>query len=170
MNTFWRKVVVTGTLGVGLVLGFSLARVAAATPALAVADLDYIDTSGEVRDQTTDHARRLKDFAGSLRTYLAGSGKFRVIALDCHAGACSAGTDPDDVIAAAQKAGAAYVLFGGVHKQSTLLQWAKVEIVNVETKKVVFDRLLTFRGDDDLAWQRAETFLERQLSEQTTIQ
>jgi hypothetical protein len=28
---------------------------------------------------------------------------------------------------------------------------------------VVFDRLLTFRGDDDTSWQRAEAFVARDI-------
>ena len=46
---------------------------------------------------------------------------------------------------------------------NALLQWAKFEILDIKSGKVVFDRLLTFRGDDDTAWQRAEAFVARDL-------
>jgi hypothetical protein len=133
-------------------------------PALAVAALDYIDTSGEVRDQQADHAQRLKNFADALRSDLAANGTFRVVSLDCPAAGCAASvTPPGELVAAAGKAGAAYVLLGGIHKTSTLVQWAKVEILDVVQQKVVFDRLLTFRGDDDTSWQRAEAFVVRDI-------
>lgn len=49
-------------------------------------------------------------------------------------------------------------MFGGVHKESTLIEWAKLLVVDVQSQKVVFDKLITFRGDDDEAWKRAEAF------------
>jgi hypothetical protein len=44
---------------------------------------------------------------------------------------------------------------------STLVQWAKIQIADEEQGQVVFDRLLTFRGDTDEAWQKAESFIVR---------
>jgi hypothetical protein len=39
----------------------------------------------------------------------------------------------------------------------------EVDVIDVERNTVVYDRLLTFRGDDAYAWQRAEEFLARDL-------
>jgi uncharacterized protein DUF2380 len=145
-------------------------RAESAAPSIAVTELGYIDSSGELRDQHSDHARRLKSFVESLQDNLQSSGKFRVVSLDCPADGCAASTtDPAELIAKAEKAGANYVLVGGVHKMSTLVQWAKVEILNVGTRSVVFDRLLTFRGDDDAAWVHAETFLAREILDQNGL-
>jgi Protein of unknown function (DUF2380) len=136
----------------------------ATAPTLAIVELDFIDTSGEVREQQGDHMRRLKAFTESLRGDLVSNGRFRIVALDCPPAGCpTSSTAPDELVAAAGKAGATYVLLGGIHKMSTLVQWAKVEIVDVDMQKVVFDRLLTFRGDDDVSWQRAEEFLARDI-------
>jgi hypothetical protein len=44
---------------------------------------------------------------------------------------------------------------------SSLVQWAKIEIADEDQGRIVFDRLLTFRGDTDEAWQKAESFLAR---------
>src|SRR5450755_133790 len=52
-------------------------------PMLAVAEIQYIDTSGEVIDQSADHFRRLREFEASLRRDLAASGKVRDATLDC---------------------------------------------------------------------------------------
>lgn len=142
-------------------------RAQAAAPSLAVIELDYVDTSGEVLDQRADHARRLKAFVELLRGDLGMSGKFRIITFDCLPDACPRSTSPAaELIAAAEKMGAMYVLFGGIHKDSMLIQWAKVEILDVSMQKIVFDRLLSFRGDDDTAWRRAEGFLARDILEQ----
>jgi hypothetical protein len=139
-------------------------------PALAIVALDYIDTSGEVRDQRADHARRLDAFMESLRSDLAAGGKFRVVALDCPPAACpSSSSPPDEIAATAGKTGAAYVLVGGIHKTSTLVQWAKVDIIDIGRHKVVFERLLTFRGDADASWQHAEAFLARDILQQTVF-
>ena len=53
---------------------------------------------------------------------------------------------------------------GGVHKMSTLIQNARVMAVDLETNAVVLDKLVTFRGDTDEAWQRAETFIAQQIT------
>src|ERR1700757_2096149 len=129
-------------------------------PVVAVAEIQYIDTSGEVIDQSADHFRRLREFEASLRTDLAASGKGRNVALDCSPIACSVGDiSADQLLDKAQAAGAAYLLISSFHKLSTLVQWAKVDIVDVKTRNVVFNRLVTFRGDNDKAWRHAESFI-----------
>ena len=133
-------------------------------PTFAVAEIQYVDTSGEVIDQSADHVRRLREFEASLRTDLAASGKVRNIILDCPAGACSVGElDADQLLAKAQAAGAAYLLISSFHKLSTLVQWAKFDIIEVKTRNVVFNRLVTFRGDNDKAWRHAESFIVREI-------
>ncbi len=133
-------------------------------PVLAVAEIQYMDTSGEVIDQSADHFRRLREFEASLRTDLVASGKVRNVALDCPPAACSVGDiDLDHLVAKAQAAGAGYLLISSFHKVSTLVQWAKVDIVDVQARKVVFNRLVTFRGDNDTAWRHAESFIVREI-------
>jgi hypothetical protein len=133
-------------------------------PVVAVAEIQYIDTSGEVVDQSADHSRRLREFEASLRTDLAASGKVRNVALDCPPNACSIGDiDVDQLLGKAQEAGAAYLLISSFHKMSTLVQWAKFDIVDVKTRNVVFNRLVTFRGDNDKAWRHAESFIVREI-------
>jgi hypothetical protein len=131
---------------------------------LAVADFDYVDTSGETRDQSAEHAARLEQFAGSVRDELARSGTFRIVSLACPQPTCSAATmEPEALIAAARDAGARLLLFGGIHKMSTLIQQGKAQVLDLERDKVVFDRMLSFRGDTDQAWQHASQFLVEQL-------
>ena len=67
------------------------------------------------------------------------------------------------MLAKAQAAGAAYLLISSFHKVSTLVQWAKVDLIEVKTRNVFFNRLVTFRGDNDKAWRHAETFIVREI-------
>ena len=138
---------------------------------IGVAEIDYEDTSGEVQDQTAAHAERARLFAEALRKDLDASGKYKVVALDCGKDPCSVGSQiPADLIAAAKKAGARVLIYGGVHKMSTLVQNMRAEAVDVEADKRVFERMITFRGDDDAAWQRAQRFLSEQLLQQPLAQ
>ncbi len=142
----------------------SQSRAQDGAPVLAVAEIQYVDTSGEVADQSADHFRRLREFEASLRTDLAAGGKLRNAALDCPPSACSVGDiQPDELLGKAQAAGADYLLISSFHKMSTLVQWAKFDIVDVKTRNVVFNRLVTFRGDNDKAWRHAESFIVREI-------
>jgi hypothetical protein len=131
---------------------------------IAVADFDYTDTSGEAGNQRAEHAARLEAFARMIRIDLADSGKYRVVALACAPPPCSAGrTQPAILLEDARRAGARLLLYGGIQKMSTLIQFAKSQVVDVDADKLVFDRLITFRGDSDEAWRRAEQFLVGEL-------
>jgi Protein of unknown function (DUF2380) len=131
-------------------------------PGLAVAEMDYVDTSGEVIDQSADHRRRLRAFEASLRSDLTASGKLRSVVLDCPPNACSVGDiDANQLIAKAHAAGADFLLISAFHKVSTLVQWAKFDMIDVKAQKLSFERLVSFRGDNDEAWRRAEAFIAR---------
>jgi hypothetical protein len=148
-----------------LLCGAALAAAHGASPVpIAVLDLVYVDTSGEPRDQTREHAARIRRFSDTLRSDLERSGKFRLVTPTCGAAPCSASGEPSELVARAREAGAKLLLIGGVHKQSTLIQWAKVQAVDVAAERPVLDKLYTFRGDTDEAWERAEAFVARELA------
>lgn len=150
----------------GLWLPLAAPLQAAETRTIAVVDFDYSDTSGEPRNQKAEHEKRLADFNRSLRADLERSGVYRVVTLDCGAEPCSVKRLlPEELFDATRKAGARLVLFGGIHKMSTLVQWARMQIVDVEKNVVLDDRHLSFRGDSDESWKRAETFIVKQMSE-----
>lgn len=132
-------------------------------PLIAIVDFDYKDTSGEPGDQSADHQARLLAFM--LRDDLARGGKYRLVSLACRPDPCSiTQTRPSELMDQSRHAGARLLLFGGIHKMSTLVQWAKVQAVDLQTGKLVLDRLLTFRGDTDEAWRRAEAFIVEQVN------
>lgn len=131
---------------------------------IAIAGFDYVDTSGEPKNQQAEHQARLQTFVGMIRTDLADSGKFRIVELVCLKDSCSAGqANAGRLIEDARRAGARLVLYGGIQKMSTLIQNAKAQVVDVEANQLVFDRLLSFRGDTDESWQHAERFLVKDL-------
>src|SRR5205823_7983438 len=141
-----------------------LASIQDKPPGLAVAEIDYVDTSGEVIDQSADHRRRLRAFEASLRSDLTAGGKLRSVVLDCPPNACSIGDiDANQLIGKAQAAGADFLLIAAFHKVSTLVQWAKFDMIDVKSQKLSFERLVSFRGDNDEAWRRAEAFIVRDI-------
>jgi hypothetical protein len=164
MRSAFRSIVAVATVGLaGSLSGLhAQADVAPMQPAaLAVLNLDYVDTSGEPTDQTAVHQRRAADFVSALQRDLAANGQYRIVSMSCGSAPCDPTTNPTELQKAARAAGAKLVLLGGVHKMSTLVQWAKIQIADEEQGQIVFDRLLTFRGDTDEAWQKTESFLAR---------
>lgn len=148
-----------------LVGAFLFPAAAAAVPAkIAVADFDYVDTSGEVRDQRAAHAARLAMLAGDIESALKKTGHFTTEKLACPQAPCSAAAlDQDQITAEARAQNAQYVVFGGVHKMSTLIQFGRFEVMNVATGKRVLARDVTFRGDSDDAWQHAADYVSQML-------
>lgn len=131
---------------------------------IAVVDFEYHDTSGEEHDQRQEHEARLKDFMAALKGDLAAQGKI-IVSLPCDPAPCSVARAPaDDLLRAAREAGAGILLFGGIHKMSTLVQWAKAAAIDTATGRTVLDKLFTFRGDTDESWRRAETFIAGELA------
>ncbi|MDB5621217.1 DUF2380 domain-containing protein [Tardiphaga sp.] len=89
---------------------------------IAVTDFDYVDTSGEAADQAAVHRDRMVIFAAALRDELA-QRDYRVVRPNCPHPLCTAaGMAPDDLVATARREGARYLVYGGVHKMSTLVQ------------------------------------------------
>jgi hypothetical protein len=136
-------------------------RLSAAVPmAVAVADFDYVDTSGEAVDQSAEHRARVASFAALLRDNIAAQGDYRVMPIDCPEHPCTATSmTPDAFVAAARRAGARLVVYGGIRKMSTLVQWGEVQLLDLENEKLLLRRTVTFRGDNDMAYRRAADFV-----------
>lgn len=152
---------------IGLVLVLGLARAdtgIAADPGVAIVDFTYVDTSGEPTDQVAAHQRRLQALMTTLRRDLTADGRFRLVPVNCGPVPCTdAGVAPADLLRAASDAGAKILVIGGIHKLSTLIQWAKVEAIDIAANRVVLDRHYSFRGDSDEAWARAAAFMSRDI-------
>ncbi len=129
---------------------------------IAIVDFDYVDTSGESRDQRREHEIRLLNFMSALRRDLVAHGQFRLLTIAVDPSRLS--DSLSNPLAAARDAGADILLIGGIHKMSTLVQWAKVQAVQLATGQIVFEKLYTFRGDTDEAWRRAEHFISADIA------
>ncbi len=149
----------------------ALGTVLATSPALsgpqiavAVANFDFLDTSGEARDQKAEHDRRLKGFSDYLRQQLSGSGKLDIVDLPCQSSQCTA-TDPgfEKLSAQAKQAGAHFVIIGIVRKTSTLIGWVEYSVLNVDDQRAVCGELISYRDDTDESWRRAAKFSAGQI-------
>ena len=98
-----------------------------------------------------------------MRRDLVAGGRFRIVPVACGPEPCTSRASPAELQKAARAAGVKLVLIGGVHKMSTLVEWAKIQIVDEDQDRIVFDRLVTFRGDTDEAWRKAESFIARDI-------
>jgi hypothetical protein len=110
---------------------------------VAMDDFSYTDTSAEPANQTAAHERRLTAFMAALRRDIGEGGRYRLLS--------------------STEGGAGFKVIGGIQKTSTLVQWAKVAVIDVGAKKLVMDKLYTFRGDNDESWERAEIFVSREV-------
>lgn len=110
---------------------------------VAMDDFSYTDTSAEPANQTAAHERRLQAFMAALRRDIGESGRYRLVP--------------------SAQDGAAFKVIGGIQKTSTLVQWAKVAVIDVGARKLMMDKLYTFRGDNDESWERAEIFVSREV-------
>lgn len=151
----------------GLALWFSSGRLPAAERdaiPVVVADFDYEDTSGELEDRRAAHMARVKTFPGLLRERLAREDKYKILPLDCAKATCSADSiGADDLVTAALKADARLLVYGRIHKMSTLIQWGNIQVIDVQQKQLVLNRLFSLRGDTDEAFRRAAEFVGEML-------
>lgn len=110
---------------------------------VAMDDFSYTDTSAEPANQTAAHERRLAAFMAALRRDIGADTRYRLVP--------------------SAEGGAGFKVIGGIQKTSTLVQWAKVAVIDVGARKIVMDKLYTFRGDNDESWERAEIFVSREI-------
>jgi hypothetical protein len=126
---------------------------------VVVADFNYLDTSGEVIDQTAEHRARVASFTELLRENLSAAG-YHVQALECPDPPCTTRRmGADALAAAARRSGARLVVYGGIRKQSTLVQWGRIEVFDLDSNQSLLNRLVSFRGDNDMAFSRAAAFV-----------
>ena len=133
---------------------------------VAVEDFSYLDTSGEPTDQTAVHQRRLRAFMSALRRDLGAAGHYHLVGPSCTE-PCTE-KDPAPARQNQQSTGPgdeSIRIVGDITKTSTLIQWAKVAVIEVATNRILFERGYSFRGDNDEAWDRAENFVSRDISE-----
>jgi hypothetical protein len=143
-----------------LLLSLGVVPARAAPVKIAVADFDYQDSSGELRNQQAAHDAQLQALKAAIIDAVARTAGDTAAPLRCGQPKCAADDlDQDTIAKAAQAQNAQFVVFGGVHKISTLIQWGEIEVMDVSTGKAVLTRTVTFRGDDDAAWRHAAEYV-----------
>lgn len=140
------------------------ASASAAEIKLALADFFLVDSSGEVRDQSAEHAARLQRMSDIVAAELSESGSFSLAQMSCPQSGCNGkAMKLDALLERARTAEARFLAVGAVEKMSTLVLWSRLEFYEVASGKLAFDRLFTFRGDTDEAWRRAALYMARDL-------
>src|SRR6516162_9107444 len=141
----------------------------AAPLTIAVADFDYKDTSGEARDQSAEHKARVAHFAELVRENLSAQDDTSVLPFECPQHPCTPiRMGSDEFIAAARRSGARFIVYGGIHKMSTLVQNGLVEVLDLRNEKLILKRAVSFRGDNDEAYRRAAMFVADTVREAMT--
>jgi hypothetical protein len=98
------------------------------------------------------------------------SDRFRVVVLDCGPAPCSAGrTDPAELLAKAKAVGARLLVFGGVQKMNAAVQYGNAEVVDLQADRLVFDRNVAFRNDNEEAWRQAAKYLVGELMKENLV-
>ena len=143
---------------------FSFVVHAEEKPVIAVANFDFVDTSGEPRDQSREHQERLGAFSEYLRQQLTVGGA-RIVPLSCQSSQCTA-TDPgfEALSTMAKQSEASHLVIGIIKKTSTLIGWVEYSVLNVQDNRSVCGDLITYRGDTDESWRRAARFLAAQIA------
>jgi len=143
---------------------FVATRAATAEESLLLTPFGYLDTSGEPRDQSAEHANRLAAMETQIKDSLQAKGLFLIVAPPQGAPPCPQG-ETDCILGQARNAGAKLVLAGAVQKASTMESNVWMGVFEANDGKRVFFRQVTFRGDTDDAWRHAAAFLSREIAD-----
>jgi hypothetical protein len=148
----------------GLILVSAAAcRAGDTSPVAVIMPFGFVDTSGEVRDQSAEHRARLDRMAEDLATTIARAGAYRVVATPPDVASC-APTDSACLLAGARRAGVDLIIAGTLQKVSTMATQLWAAVFDAKDGKRLLYRQLTFRGDTDQAWDRATSFLAQEIA------
>ena len=125
---------------------------------VAIFPVKMLDTSGEARDQRAEHDCRMGIVAQAVAAELDGA----VIIDAATAAACQPETT-ECLLALARDRGADRALFIVAQKTSTLILQIFANLADTGDGRLILNRDLNFRGDNDEAWRRAGRFLGRQM-------
>ncbi|AGT09278.1 DUF2380 domain-containing protein [Paracoccus aminophilus] len=130
---------------------------------IVVMPVKFLDTSKEATDQSAAHLDRIAILTQVLTEDIGAT----ALSSQDIATACPKET-PECLLAAAKAAGAQTAIFIVVHKSSSLIMQAFVQVLDVDQQHVLFKRDLNFRGDNDEAWRRAGIFMAHQFTKTPT--
>jgi hypothetical protein len=154
-------------------LGLALPAARAAGPrSLVVTGFELLEDHPQP-ELAADHARRLAAVETQLRQGLAAAGLYRLVDTDAsrstiaalrgqHARLFECAGCAQEI---GQAAGAEIVLLGWVQKVSQLILNVNVELRETASDRVLLNKSVDMRGNNDLSWQRAMTFMLRDWAE-----
>ncbi len=125
---------------------------------VAIMPVKMLDTSGEARDQQADHDRRTALIAQAIAAELDGA-----VTIDAAEVATCQPETTECLLALARDRGADRALFVVAQKTSTLILQLFANLADTSDGRLILNRDLNFRGDNDDAWRRAGQFLGRQM-------
>ncbi|EHR71885.1 Protein of unknown function (DUF2380) [Burkholderiales bacterium JOSHI_001] len=141
---------------------------AAGPRSLVVAGFELLEDHPQP-ELAAEHARRLAAVEAQLRQGLAGAGLYRLVDTDASRAAIDKLRGEHahlfDCAGCAQEigqaAGADIVLLGWVQKVSQLILNLNVELRDTASDRVLLNKSVDMRGNNDLSWQRATNFMLR---------
>lgn len=136
----------------------ALLPLSAMAETVAILPVKLLDTSGEPRDQQAEHDRRLGIVADAIAAELDGA-----VRIDAKAVATCQPETTECLLALARDRGADRALFVVAQKTSTLILQLFANLADTADGRLILNRVLNFRGDNDEAWRRAGRFLGRQM-------
>jgi hypothetical protein len=155
------------SLGAGAASAEQTAATESAVVIDAVAEGDLGDAA-----RAAELARRSEVLTHTLKTQLEAQGLYRVVASDPAKAPLARFSGRNELHACgpclqevAQTLGASRVFSSWVFRMSNLVLTLHTQVRDAKTSGVVWQRTLSFRGDNDQAWERATNYLLRELRE-----
>jgi hypothetical protein len=147
-------------------------RSQAAPASLVLPDIELLDTQPDP-NQAADHARRIQNTSRQLREGLAQAGLYRIIdpttvqsTIDEQRAAHATIFDCNGCAQAiGQAARSDLVAMAWVQKVSQLILNLNVEVRETATDRVVLNKSVDMRGNNDESWARAARFMLRDWAE-----
>ncbi|HZO83423.1 MAG TPA: DUF2380 domain-containing protein [Candidatus Binataceae bacterium] len=138
----------------------------ARSPTVVVADFDLVDLApeGERYDVEQDKARA-RLISREVRRLVANSGAFTLLdrGRTDEAPPLDFRSCPACIWDWAKARGAAFVIVGAVEKESRLILWAQMSLLDVARQSVMSESSLSIRDDTDEMWKAAASALTRQI-------
>lgn len=135
----------------------------------AVIAFDFSDSSGEPDDLSEEHAARMAHFQRTLEADLDDRDELEAVTLPCMAADCTVSTMPaDELLEESRQAGVDFLVFGSIHKISTLIGSGRLFVLDAHADELILQRAISFRGDTDEAFRRAASFAAREVTESIT--
>jgi hypothetical protein len=159
-----RRVAVRAALAAASVIVASAAACQAAetVPVAVILPFGFVDTSGEVRDQSAEHRARVDRMVRDLAAAIGRAGTYRVVSAPPDLAAC-APTDSACLLAGAKRSGINLIVAGALQKVSTMATQLWAAVFDAQDGRRLLYRQLTFRGDTEQAWDRATSFLAQEI-------